>query len=141
MPRFFSLALAQLINSLFTSPPLSLGSCHFLAALRIFWLWPAFSAWTTCFGRGFGWFWVQVLRLAGVGFATGIARSLGWPQLTQAWQRPLGWLRKDYWDGFACGLSIETCVTEAYVRGICAATFSTTHQVVRLLVQVLTPLM
>ena len=43
---------------------------------------------------------MQVLRLAGVGFATeianatGIARSLGWPQPTQTSLRPLGWLSR-----------------------------------------------
>ena len=33
---------------------------------------------------------MQALCLAGVGFATGIVRLLGWPRPTQAWQRPLG---------------------------------------------------
>ncbi len=57
---------------------------------------------------------MQVFRLEGVGFATGIAMLLGcevtgmaptntgFAETTgMALQGPLGWLRKDHWDGFA----------------------------------------
>ena len=116
MQRFFPWLWPNRSAHLLLPPPLSLGSCYFLAALIIsFWaLAFPFSSDDLLRWSVLGWFWVEFSWRWNAGLlpckcrfrywdsdATGIVRWLEWPQPPQAWQRPLGWFYKGHWDGSA----------------------------------------